>query len=70
MAAGTTTLSGSQLAERVRAEIPDAVEEVTDGWIRLRPDRLVEVARFLRDDRDLDGRYLNSLSGVDWIDSF
>ena len=70
MSTGTTTISGPELAERVRAEVPDAIEEVTDGWIRIRPESLVEVARFLRDDRELDGRYLNSLSGVDCIDSF
>ena len=70
MPAATTFLSGPELAERITAAVPDAVEEVTEGWVRIRPDRLLEVARFLRDDRDIDARYLNALSGVDRYDDF
>ena len=66
----TVSLSGAQLAERIRAAVPEAIEEVTEGWVRVRPEHLVDVARFLRDDRDLDGRFLNSVSGVDRFDRF
>ncbi len=66
----TKVLSGPQLAERIAAAVSGAVEEATDGWVQVRPDALVEVCRFLRDDRGLDGRYLNSISGVDRFDYF
>ncbi len=33
-------------------------------------DRVVEAAKFLRDDEELDGKFLNSLLGVDWMDHF
>ena len=70
MAKATVQLAGSRVAERIRAELPDAVEEVTEAWVRIRADRLPDVARLLRDDRDLDARYLNNLSGIDRFDRF
>ena len=70
MPAATAILSGPQLAERIEAAVPDAVEETAEGWVCVRPNRLVEVARFLHDDRELDARYLQSLSGVDRYDHF
>ncbi len=56
MAAATTILTGPQVAERISAAVPDAIEETAEGWVRVRPDRLLEVARFLHDDRDTDAR--------------
>ena len=66
----TKILSGPQLAERIAAAARGAIEEATDGWVLARADALVDVCRFLRDDRELDGRYLNSVSGVDRFDYF
>ncbi len=68
--AGTTTISGPRLAERLSAAVPNSVAAVADGWVELRPETFVAACRFLRDDRDLDGRYLNSVSGVDRYDYF
>ena len=70
MPAATALLPGPELAERITAAVPDAVEEVAEGWVRIRPDKLLEVARFLRADRDVDARYLNAISGVDRFDYF
>ena len=70
MPAATTFLAGPQLAERISSVVPDSVEEVAEGWVRIRPDKLLEVARFLHDDLDVDARYLNALSGVDRFDYF
>ena len=70
MARATVWLSGREVADRIEAGVAAAVEEVTEGWVRLRPHKLVEAARFLRDDRAVDGRYLNCLSGVDRYDYF
>ena len=66
----TTVISGPQLAERISAPVPGAVEEAVEGWARVRPDAFLQVCRFIRDDRELDGRYLNSVSGVDQFDYF
>ena len=66
----TALLTGPDIAQRIGAGVPDAVEETTEGWVRVRPDKLVEVARYLRDEREIDARYLQSLSGVDRYDYF
>ena len=66
----TASLSGTHVAERIRDAVPDAIDHVAEGWLRVRPERLVEVATFLRDDRQLDARFLNSVSGVDQFDRF
>ena len=60
------------LAERkVRAAFPDAiVEAVTTGrhpFLRLKAERLRDVARFLRDDADLRMDCCHLVSGVDWL---
>ncbi|MCH8949839.1 MAG: NADH-quinone oxidoreductase subunit C [Chloroflexi bacterium] len=68
--AATTRIGGAQLAERIEAGVPAAVEETTEDWVLVRPERLVDVMTFLRDDRELDARYLNALSGVDYFDYF
>jgi NADH-quinone oxidoreductase subunit C len=44
--------------------------EVTESWIVVRPEALLGVARFLRDNQELDARFLASLSGVDRYDHF
>ena len=68
--ARTTQLSGQRLAERIASGVPGALEDVADGWVVVKPEKLIDVCRFVRDDRDLDGRYLRNLSGVDRFDSF
>lgn len=66
----TAKLTGERLRERIDAAVPGAIEEAANAWVRVRPEQLVEVMTFLRDDRELDGRYLNALSGVDRYDYF
>ncbi len=70
MPASTTILAGSLLAERISAAVPDAIEETAEAWVFVRPEKLLEVARFLHDDRDSDARYLIAVSGVDRYDHF
>lgn len=70
MTTATAFLSGTRVAERISAALPGAVEEVADGWVRVRPEALVEVCRFLHDDAELDARFLSLLSGVDRYDYF
>jgi NADH-quinone oxidoreductase subunit C len=66
----TRIISGPDLAARLGPAVPNAVAAVADGWAELRPETFVDACRFLRDDRELDGRYLNSVSGVDRYDYF
>jgi NADH-quinone oxidoreductase subunit C len=65
--AATAILSGQDVAERLD---PAAVVSVTSAFVEVRPERLLEVCRFLHDDRSTDARFLNSVSGVDWYDWF
>ena len=66
----TKLIAGAQLAERISGAVPGAIEETGEGWVRVRLEQLLDVARFLHDDRELDARYLNSVSGVDHYDRF
>jgi NADH-quinone oxidoreductase subunit C len=66
----TTRLSGAEIAERIASAVPDAVEETAETWVVVRPDKLLDVCGFLHDDREIDGRFLQCLSGVDRYDHF
>ena len=68
--AATSVIAGPDLAERIAATAPAAVEDTSAGWVQIRPAAFLDVCRRLRDDREIDGRYLNSISGVDWFDYF
>ena len=63
-------LEGRDLAERLEAGVGDSVEEWREGTVWVWPSRIEEVARFLRDDPELDFQFLNSISAVDFIDHF
>jgi NADH-quinone oxidoreductase subunit C len=71
-AAGTETPDSvtERAARRVRDRFPDAIlEEVSGGphpFLRIAPQRLVEVCRFLRDDPELRFDCCHLVSGVDW----
>jgi NADH-quinone oxidoreductase subunit C len=47
-----------------------AIASVTANSVELHARSLLEMCRLLRDDRATDGRYLNSISGVDCFDYF
>ena len=70
MATATKHLSGENVAKRLSVAVPGAVVETAEEWVTLAPEKLVEAAQFLRDDRDTDGRFLNGVSGVDRYDYF
>ena len=57
-------------AERIRGAVPGAiVEESLSGrhpWLRIKPERLVEVCTLLRDDPALQYTTCHLVSGVDW----
>ena len=66
----TVAIAGTDVAERIKAAFPDSVIEATEASVTVPAERVVEVARFLRDDPELDCKYLNCLLGVDWLEHF
>ncbi|MBI4282085.1 MAG: NADH-quinone oxidoreductase subunit C [Chloroflexi bacterium] len=66
----TSALSGKEVAERVSQAVQGAVEEwsARDVWVR--PEAVLDVCRFLKEDDDLQLDYLVSISAVDYIDHF
>lgn len=64
----TTPLSGPELARRLREHFADAIEEEREHSLTVRGDKLLEVARFLKETPDLSFDYLTSITGVDYID--
>jgi len=63
-------LTGIQVAEKVGQRFPGAAVEANDQWLAVAPEQLVAVATFLRDDPELDFRYLIGVCGVDRLDHF
>lgn len=66
----SVAIPGQTVAELLDAALPGAVLESDDLSVTVPADRVVEAALFLRDDPDLDAKYLNTLLGVDWMDHF
>jgi NADH-quinone oxidoreductase subunit C len=66
----TATIAGSRVAERLEAQFPGAVIESTQASVTVPAERVEEIGRFLRDDPELDCKYLNCLTAVDWLDHF
>lgn len=59
-------LSGHEVARLVRARLPEAVEEESDGFVAIHPEALIETCRHLQRELGLD--YLNNLTAVDYLD--
>lgn len=70
MAVGTTSISGLDVAERIERAFPGSVIEANEVCAVVPADRIAEVAKFVRDNEDLDGKFLNNLAAVDWITHF
>ena len=66
----TRLISGLDVAKRIEAEVPGAIIEAEEGFVLVSASRVAEIALFLRDDPELDCKYLNSLTAVDWIEHF
>jgi NADH-quinone oxidoreductase subunit C len=64
-------LDNATVLERLRAALPDAIlgsaEFRGDLSVYVRPERIVDVARFLRDDPELRFNFLENLCGVDYL---
>ncbi|SUZ49801.1 uncharacterized protein METZ01_LOCUS2655 [marine metagenome] len=62
--------SGSELAEKVGAGVPNSVDRVEDGVLWVKALRIADVAAFMKSDAGLDFNFLNSISAVDYINHF
>jgi len=63
----TVTLPGRHVAERINAQAPGAVAEVTDGYVVLQSATMLDAMRVIRDDAQLDGKFLAQMCSVDMI---
>src|SRR3989304_10025498 len=63
-------LTGTELAEKVGRGFPGAVAEANEQWVTVDAEQLVAVAPHLRDDPELDFRYLIGVCGADRLDHF
>ena len=63
----TLQLSPAFVAERIRATVPEGVREVTDAYVVLEPATMFDAMRVIRDDEQLDGKFLVQMCSVDVI---
>ena len=63
-------LANNELAERLGVAVQDSVDHWDGDAVWVKPSCVEAVARFLRDDPELDFQFLNSISAVDFIDHF
>src|SRR5262245_10407918 len=65
-------MSGTDFVERLQKRFGEGIRgahlDAIDPWIEITPQALVEVARFLRDDPDLQFTMLNCITGVDYFE--
>ena len=66
----TAPMPGSDLADLINQRVEGAAASwnETDVWVK--PDAWHEIAQYLRDDPSLDFTYLNSVTGVDYVEYF
>ena len=63
-------LTGEDLAEKITAGVPESVDGMVDGVLRVKSQKIADVANFMKSDSGLDFNFLNSISAVDYIDHF
>jgi NADH-quinone oxidoreductase subunit C len=63
----TVTLTGEQVAERIRLRLPDGVRSTTPDFAVLEPSTAFEAMQVIRDDESLDGKFLVQMCSVDMI---
>ncbi len=63
----TLTLPGTQVAERIRASLPNAVKSANTDYVVLEPASAFDAMALLRDDEQLDGKFLVQMCSVDMI---
>jgi NADH-quinone oxidoreductase subunit C len=66
----TTLLDGDAIAVRLEDSVPGSVEGWDAGNVWVKPEAVLDVCRFLKEDSDLDMNYLVAVSAVDYIEYF
>jgi NADH/F420H2 dehydrogenase subunit C len=66
----TRTYAGTLLAEKIAATLPNAVVGSDEAQVYLKSDQVLDVCRFLHDDKDLGFDFLAQLTAVDYVDYF
>jgi NADH-quinone oxidoreductase subunit C len=67
-------MNAQEISDRLKEKFGDNIIELvteppSDPYIIIKPDNLVELALFLRDDEEMLFDYLNNLSGIDYVDN-
>jgi len=64
----TLTLTGGEVAGRIRAAAPGAVREATDAFVVIEPAQAFDAMCAIRDDELLDGKFLVQMCSVDMVE--
>ncbi len=66
----TKLFGGRELAARLAEQFPDLTLSSEEQYIVVPPADIEPIARFLRDDPQLDFKFLISVTAVDWLEYF
>jgi NADH-quinone oxidoreductase subunit C len=66
----TVSLSGKEIASKIEEQFPGSVLESSPGNLVIKSDRVLDIARFLKENGGLDFDYLNFVTAVDRYDHF
>jgi NADH-quinone oxidoreductase subunit C len=66
----TKLLGGQELAARLAERFPNVTFDTAEQYVAVPPAEIEPVARFLRDDPQLDFKFLISVTAVDRLDYF
>ena len=70
MTARTKVLSGLDIAHRIEGRFPGAIDEALPEFAMVKPERLIEALTYLRDDEEMNFKFLSSLTAVDRLEWF
>ena len=66
----TVYLSGSEVAQQITENFPEAVAEASDQSVVVKSESLLEVAQYLKSSPELDFDYLTNITAVDYYEYF
>ncbi len=66
----TLALSSSEIADRLRGEFADGIDEVRQDSLLIKGEFLLDIASFLKNTPGLDFNYLSSITSIDYKDYF
>ncbi len=63
-------IPGTEVAVRLNEAFPGVVIEATQHSVTVPAERAADVALWLRDDDEYDCKFLNCITGIDWMEHF